>query len=795
MYRRVPLAARPLASPSIPRIPRLLRCAIAVLLATSALARGARAQESARGAIEGIVVDDSTGERRPGVTVGIVGTVRGAITDERGRFLIADLAPGEHLLRTRALNYRQRELAVTVRAGDTTRVTLRLSSGPVTLGAVRARARAPERDRFELGPNVGTVSLTPSAVSAVPSFGEPDILRTVQLLPGVNARNDFSSGYNVRGGESDQNLILLDGYPIYNPFHLGGLFSTFLDETVGEIELLTGGFGARYGSRLSSVLDVRSAEPSRAGLHGTAGISVIASSLTIGSAARNGRASWMLSGRRTYADKLVSTLSDRTFPYHFSDAQLHAERAVGSGNARLELTAYAGSDVLDGDFTQFGDSSRAGGGLFGFTWGNAVVGLTLHDVWREGARLPLFGKADSVGVEQRVSYTRFSTALDLGSGALTLDNRVKEMRAAGAVHWHRGGHERRLGYELSTYDILYDVGSAATGTQLFELRQKPTAQAAYYQETWRPTHRLMAEAGVRAEHLGGRNWSGLSPRVSAKWFFTPDFAVSVAAGQYAQWLHSLNREDIPVRVFDFWVASDEFVEVSRAKHLVLGVEQWLGPVRFARVEGWIKRYDHLLEQNTADDPAQRGDEFLDASGTSYGFDVLLRQLDAGAFSGWIAYTFGVSKRSRDGSEYWPGHDRRHNVNLVGTWRAGRKVTFGARLGVASGTPFTDIVGQVVRRSYDPGSHQYGSGGVAGEREPLGGTRNAERYPLFQRLDLSVSRASSWRGMQITPYLSVVNAYNAKNVFIYTFDYTRNPPTREASSQFPLLPSLGLTIGF
>ena len=295
--------------------------------------------------------------------------------------------------------------------------------------------------------------------------------------------------------------------------------------------------------------------------------------------------------------------------------------------------------------------------------------------------------------------------------------------------------------------------------------------------------------------MTGRGWSGLSPRLSAKWFVTPDFAVSAAAGQYAQWLHSLNREDIPVRVFDFWVASDEYVEVSRAQHLVLGVERWLGPTRFARVEGWLKRYDHLLEQNTADDPARRGDEFLDARGTSYGFDVMLRQLDVGPLGGWLSYTYGVSDRTQDGLGYWPGHDRRHNVNLVGTWRAGRKYTFGARLGVASGTPFTDIVGQVIRRSYDPATHQYGTGGIAGEREPLGGPRNAQRYPLFQRLDLSVSRAGTWRGMQLVPYFSLVNAYNARNVFIYTFDYTRNPPTREASSQFPLLPSLGLTIGF
>ena len=790
MYLRAPAPAPPHAPRRFPRSATALG-----VIAALALGTPLRAQQPARGAVAGIVVDDSTAEPRPGVAVQVVGTSRGTLSDERGRFAIGGIAAGQHVLRTRALGYREREVTVAVRAGETTTVTLRIVASPVTLSAVRARARAPERDRFELGPDVGTISLTPSAISAVPSIGEPDVLRTVQLLPGVNARNDFSSGYNVRCGESDQNLILLYGYPIYNPFHLGGLFSTFLDETVGEIELLTGGFGASHGGRLSSVLDVRSAEPVRPGIHGTAAISVIASSLTIGSARKDGRGFWTLSGRRTYADKLVSVLSDRSFPYHFSDAQLHAERAIGHGNARLALTAYAGSDVLDGDFRQFGDSSRAGGGTFGFNWANTVVGLTLRDVWRDHARLPLLGAADSVGAEQRASVTRFYTGLDLGEGALTLSNGVTETQLAGAVHWHRAGHARRLGYEVSRYHVAYDVGSAATGTQLFSLRQQPNAEAAYYDETWRPTRRLIVEAGLRAEHLDSRSWTGISPRASAKYFVNPDLAVSIAGGSYRQWLHSLNREDIPVRIFDFWVASDPYVEVSSAKHLVLGVERWMGPSRFVRVEGWLKRYDHLLEQNTADDPARRGDEFLDAQGTSYGADLVLRQLDVGPFSGWLSYTYGVSLRDRDSVAYWPGHDRRHNLNLVGTWRAGRKYTFGARLGVASGTPYSDIVGQVIRRVYDPATHDYGGGGFADQREPLGGAHNASRYPLFQRLDLSVSRAGRWRGMQVVPYLSVVNAYNARNVFIYTFDYTHNPPSREASSQFPILPSFGLTVAF
>jgi hypothetical protein len=154
----------------------------------------------------------------------------------------------------------------------------------------------------------------------------------------------------------------------------------------------------------------------------------------------------------------------------------------------------------------------------------------------------------------------------------------------------------------------------------------------------------------------------------------------------------------------------------------------------------------------------------------------------------------VSSRTRDGAAYWPGHDRRHNLNAVGTWKLGAKYVVSGRFGLASGTPFTDIVGQVVRRIYDVRTHQF-QRITEVETEPLGGVHNASRLPLFQRLDLGVSRTGQWRGMTVTPYLSIVNAYNARNVFIYTFDYTTNPPTRTSESQFPFLPSVGMTVSF
>src|SRR6185436_17926305 len=169
-----------------------------------------------------------------------------------------------------------------------------------TLPAVETVAPREERVAFEQKPNVGTISITGKELTSAPRFfGESDILRAVRLLPGVNARNDFSVGMNVRGGESDQNLVLLDGFPIYNPFHMGGLFGAFVEPMVDRVDFLTGGFPAQYGGRLSSVLDVHSREELRPDVHGRADVSLIATTLALGGGVQGGLGSWNVALRRT----------------------------------------------------------------------------------------------------------------------------------------------------------------------------------------------------------------------------------------------------------------------------------------------------------------------------------------------------------------------------------------------------------------------------------------------------------------------------------------------------------------
>ena len=742
--------------------------------------------------IAGAVVSGANGEPLPRAQITIGGTVRGTIADDNGRFTITGLPAGTTTLRTRALGYRIASRDVLLRAGERAEIIITMEPLPQTLSPVQTIGTTEERERFERGTGAGVLSLGGNIVSKVPSIGEADVLRTIQLLPGVTSRSDFTAGYNVRGGESDQNLVLLDGIPIYNPFHFGGLFGTFLEPTVGEVSLHVGGFPAEYGGRLSSVLDVRSAEEDRPGIHGTAGVSLLASSLALSGALPERGTTWSIAGRRTYADMLARVFSDQVLPYHFQDAQAHFTQRLPN-DASLSVTAYVGLDDLSGNFSALGDSTTANGGEFSFDWGNRVAGATLT--------VPL-GPPPSDGDEtrravltQRLSYSRFATTLDLGDGSLSFANRVSEARIAGSLSLTRGEHTPTIGYEGSLHRVAYGITSAETDVVVFDLSQRPTALSLFAEDMWRPSDAFRLRLGARAERIGGRGWFGISPRVSATWFMTPDMSLSLSGGQYAQWMHGLRNEDIPIRIFDFWVASDKHIEVSSARHAVLGLERWVTRTRMVRVEGFFKRYDRLLEPNPEDDPAIRGDEFIPTSGQSYGFDVLLRQLERGPLSGWIAYSYAVSSRSRAGREYFPAQDRRHNLNAIASYSLGTRTTLGARFGFGTGLPFTDIVGQIVRRSYDPATNTWTVLNAVQRFEAIGGSRNTSRYPVFQRLDLMASRRYTRGKTTITPYLQVVNAYNRRNVFVYTFDYTANPPERQATSQFPFLPSLGVTVEF
>ena len=783
---------------------RLPVAAFASSLFVAAAASGASAQQPAAGSLSGTVVNAATGA--PVRAELATDRPRRAVrTDSAGRFALGQLAPGQVRLRVSAFGYAPIDTSVAIRSGEPTVLTLALRAAPHALAPVVTTAKHPERIRFEEQATPSVVTISGSEVRRVPALGETDVLRSVALLPGVVARNDFSAGFNVRGGEADQNLVLLDGIPIYNPFHLGGLFGTFIDKAVSGVDVLTGAFPARYGGRLSSVLDVKSLEEVRGGAHGTAEVSLLSSSLFAGGAVARGRLSWNVAARRTYADKVVEWLrGSKDFPYHFQDAQFRGRLALPNGGT-VGLTAYAGKDLLyyedDPDPVVEIPGSPVPGAFededesVTFDWGNQVTGLTLDQPLGPRTR-----------VSQRLAFSRFATHFRLPRDSAQLVQSVSEVQIGGSLVQERNAHTVSAGYEAAWYRTSYrerlrmfrDDGDdlefpdplATDGDTT--MRQRPALAAVFAEDVWRPSARWVVRAGLRGEFISGANWSGISPRVSAKYFVTPTLALTAAGGRYAQWMRAVRNEDLPLRVFDLWLASDADVPVSTATHLVLGVERWLSDVRFVRVEGYAKTYDRLAEPASTVDPRVRPSLLRFYDGRSYGLDVYLRQLERNGVSGWVAYSYGVTTRERNGASYWPGHDRRHNANVVlGYARPQKPWSLGAHLGVASGTPYTGWSGVMNRYRYDPVRNVWGE--LRTGEEIVRGERNAERFPFYWRLDLTGEGRFTVGGATLRPYLNIVNVFNRKNVFLYTFDGDQDPPVIDGVSQFPLLPSVGLRV--
>ena len=773
----------------------LLRLSLVVaLLGSAALPDPSHAQAApaaASSSLRGRVSDARTGRPLAGATISVGD--RRVRSDDAGAYALSGLRPGAVAVQLRALGYRAERRDVTIGA-EGAELDVALEPVPLRLDPVRTEARAVERDRFEQTPDIGATVLSREAISAAPVVGEPDVMRTAQLLPGVVARSDYTAGYNVRGGESDQNLVLLDGVPIYHPFHLGGLFGTFIDETISEIEMLRGGLPSTYGGRLSSVLAVRTADETRQGVHGALGLSALASSAVLAGAPSE-RTSLSLAGRLTYPEAWGRSVTGDVLPYQFGDAQLRARRTVGETGS-VVFTGYVGHDRLDDKFAEVGDSADVGSSDFVLEWGNLAAGITWTQPLGWNPAVPLGGGkflslGDSATFTQQLSWTRFNTMLDLGSGARIRENRVDDLRLAGALSWSSLGSARRLGWEVTQHRVWYEQREEDAGLES-GFAQRPFAFALSLDNLWRPGPSVLARFGVRAERVTNADWMGLSPRLSVKWFATPDVALSIAGGQYAQWMHSLRSEDTPVRVFDYWIGSDDHVPVSRAQDAIAAMERWFGATRLVRIEAYAKRYRDLADASGADDPSVRGDEFARASGTSYGADLLVRQLESRRLSGWIAYGYAVSSRDRDGSRYWPAQDRRHTLNAVASLRTDAGWIFGSRLGLASGTPHTPVVGQQYKRIYDGSRNEWIT---TRELEPVLGDRNSERYPEFHRLDLSLSRRFTRGRATYAPWVSVVNAYNQKNVFLYTYDYTTNPPSRGTIEQFSILPSAGVSVEF
>jgi hypothetical protein len=728
----------------------------------------------ARRDIVGTVRLAQDGSALAGVRVDVEEFSDSTVTDSAGYFALRGLPDRDHRL----------VLSRSGLASDTVRVPQGTDSVEAVLGpraveldtiAVTIADRSVARDRFEAEAQPSIVSLEPADIADAPALLEADVVRVVQYLPGSVAKNDYSIGYNVRGGESDQNLIQLDGVPIFNPSHLAGLFSTFDANAVSSTDFYTGGFPSGYSGRLSSVLDIglRSGNPDRLAVNGQ--VSLLSSKVLVEGPA--GGATWLVSARRTYADLLVSLLSTEVLPYYFTDVLGKVTIPAGRGGS-IAFTGYWGRDVLDLELvkaTAERDAQR-----LTFDWGNALFGAT----WRQSL-------GESAFAETRAAASTFSTTLGLRPSFAEFLNDARLYTAQTTVAPAPDAvHDVRLGAAVESYAMRYGIGSQALETSFFEARYSPTVWSAFVDDQWDAASWLLLRPGARVDYVTGANRTVVSPRLSFRAFLTPNDAIQGSVGRYHQAIHSIRDQEIPVTIFEFWIGADRFVPIGRADHFVLGYERWFGRDLQLTVEGYRKTFHDLVTPNRGQDLRVAGDEFIPADGDAWGGDILLRK-HGGTIRGWLAYGYTWTRRRADGAEFPPAHDRRHTLNIVGFAPGPLGSDLGVRLGIGSPLPYTGFIGEWDHRLYDATTHRFHEY----DKEPISATINGQRYPTYTRLDVSFRwRFEKWGG-EWQPYVQVANVINRKNPFVYVFDYDAAPPTRTGVSQIPLLPTFGVEFWF
>ena len=717
-------------------------------------------------------------------------------TDGLGRFRLAGVAPGTWDIRVRRLGYAETEqrIAVAGLAPLTIEIEIReqaLALPGLAVEASRARAS------FERNAGATTRELTRDEMKLMPGVAEADVLRAIEMLPGVVTTSDYSSAFNVRGGSADQNLILLDGLPIYNPFHLGGFFSVFNTDMVARAELLAGGFPAEYGGRVSSVLSVES-DGSGAGTDWDGGISLLAARLSVGTPVPAGvtdalglrTARARVSVRRSYFDALLAPVFD--FPYHLTDLQAYVEGWT-QGGSRVSLTAYTGRDVLD---LAASDSFPL---RIGWSWGNDVVGMRLTRPMGAGRSM-----------DARLGFSRFTTSLRFPDFSDTeFDSRIHQGFARVEVELPSSNDALRLrtGAELSR--LSYDNRAVSGGTEFRRGLESGWLTSAWAAWVWRPGDWLI-EAGARVDawsaDVPGEPAAHPAPRLAAKRFVAGGAAaVKVAVGRYTQFVHSIRDEELPLGI-DIWVLSGDRAPVIISDQVQGGVEAFAGEW-FVALEGYYRDFAGVATNNFADDPNDARDDLVAGTGSAYGADFQVRR-DAGRWRPALSVSWLRASRTFPDAtlgidpvpavRYPPIFDRRLDIEFTLRGRLSRGIEAGLRWNYGSGLPYTRPLGGYTVFSFEPTNQRRFTFDPPGDSAMLGvllGPRNAERYPAYHRLDVTFRKdmARSWG--TITPYLDIVNVYNRKNPLFYFYEFDRDPPVRSGISMFPFLPTIGAEVRF
>ena len=659
-------------------------------------------------------------------------------TDMNGYYVIQDILPGDYVLMVSYVGFSLRKEKLIISEGESIKLNIALLEEVVELSQVEVTAEQLQR-KANIQPS--KINLSPRMMKAAPALAEPDLFRTIQALPGVLTTSEFSTGLVIRGGNTDQNLILLDGVTVYNPSHLGGIFSNFIVDGVKEAELIKGAYNAEYGGRLSAVLNIISREGNQKKFEGKANLSLLSAQTTLEGPFYKG--AWVLSGRRTYFDQIFKN-NPNIPPYYFYDIQSHVYSDITAKDG-LSLSFYNGIDDLL--FGTFGLAGR---------WGNRTLSTQYRRVFSEKL-IGNFLYANSL------FFTEFGLG---GSNGLNSDNQIDDATVAVNFSWFKSSENSvKFGAQLKILGFVY---TSTFGDSLqFKIETKPKEFASYAKLKYSPSEKFILEPGVRINMYNVYSDSIFPDlRLGMKYLLNDDRYLNFSLGNYHQFIATF-QDDYNPTILDQWIAVDNSIAPAKSSQIVLGYEEYLNNLYKLQVEGYYKDIKNLFtfEESRATTDEAVSDSVLSdivtpSNGYAYGLELFAQKM-SGRLSGWLAYTFSVSRKSMNSifydksEEYYNSWDRTHSFSALGNYIFNNKWDMNWKLSLQSGQAYTPIIGyynQILPESPDE------------VFRTIPGTRNSARYSPYSRLDLGFVYHTKIFGSKMDIYVQIINVFNRKNTF-------------------------------
>lgn len=753
------------------------------------------ALQAQTGKVRGFVYEKATDAPIPYANVVVNGTQVGAVANDEGYFVLSNVPVGVVEVSASFLGYETVSKQIVVKKDQITAEKFYLAESSEMLGDVEVRADRQARDTKVL---TGVVSINPKEIQQFSVGGDADIIKAVQVLPGVITTGDQGGQLYIRGGAPIQNLILLDGMIIYNPFHSIGFFSVFDADIIRSADVYTGGFNADYGSRNSAVMDVKTRDANRKRFAGKVQASTYSTKLLLetplGAKDKNGRAatSFLVSAKTSYLDQssaifypYIDTEYDG-LPFTFTDVY-----------AKLTSQSDNGSKINAFGFS-FNDAVRFGG-TNSIEW----------DALGAGVDFTVVPPTSSVLLSGDFSYSSYNI-VSVTEGQRPSSSGINGFNGGvDFTYFLRENDELKYGLEA--------IGYQTTLEQFNELNLKNaqvqnTTEIGAYIKYKLAFNRLLLEPGFRIHYYGSQSEASPEPRLGLKYNINDFLRVKAAAGLYSQNLVASNSDRDVVNLFYGFLSGPEdrqFVQdkeataLQKAQHVVAGFEVEVTKNIVVNVEGYIKDFkqitnvnrNRLYTTNDPDVPDVFEAEFISERGIAKGVDILAKYQDRQLYL-WLAYSLGQVTRNDGLQEYFPYFDRRHNLNFVGSYVFGKDRSWevSTRYNFGTGFPFTPTRAFYSQKPFlgpdDKGQVSYDYTTANGELDVLYGDLNSKRLPNYHRVDFSIKKTIEFTDTQkLELSAGATNILNYQNIFYYD----RNENKRV--DQLPIMPTVSVSYSF